>query len=158
MGFFKSKKGSIISDYFMLRKDVGQIKANNAVDVALYEDHLELSAPMSKQPITLNYSQITDVYYGFEKDIVEKNKSVIGRAVLGGVLFGGVGAVVGAASGSGKKETTVTRFVFVISYTSRDGNQDFLTFEDTRCYKGGKVAKILKEKCNIAESPIVTAI
>lgn len=33
-----------------------------------------------------------------------KNKSVIGRAIIGGVLFGGVGAVVGGLSGVGQKK------------------------------------------------------
>ncbi len=33
-----------------------------------------------------------------------KNKSVIGRAVIGGVLFGSVGAVVGGLSGVGQKK------------------------------------------------------
>ena len=37
MGFFKSKKGSIISDYFLLLEDVGQLKAGNMIEVALYE-------------------------------------------------------------------------------------------------------------------------
>ena len=154
MGFLKNKKGSIISDYFMLKKDVGQLKRNNAVDVALYDDHLELSAPISQQPISLRYDQITDVYYGFETEITEKNKSVIGRAVLGGFLFGGVGAVVGATSGTGKKEKKETKRVFIISYTSKSGNQDFLQFEDTRAFKGYKLSQKLKELCNITETPI----
>lgn len=41
MGFFKSKKGSIISDYFCIEEDLGQFKKGDAVDVALYEDHAE---------------------------------------------------------------------------------------------------------------------
>ncbi len=43
-----------------------------------------------------------------------KDKSVVGRAVVGGVLAGGVGAVVGAASGlsSGGKKTVETRGTF----------------------------------------------
>lgn len=32
------------------------------------------------------------------------SKSTIGRAVVGGVLFGGIGAVVGGLSGTGKKD------------------------------------------------------
>lgn len=156
MGFFSSKKGSIISDYFMLLHDVGQLKANNAVDVAIYNDHLELSAPMSKQPISLNFSQITDVYYGFETEIREKNKSIIGRAAAGGFIFGPVGAVVGAISGTGKKEEKKIHRVFVISYTSVKGEEKFLRFYDTRHYKGEKVAKKLKELCCIEEADITS--
>ena len=38
MGFFKSKKGSIISDYFSIETGLGQIKKGYAVDVALFPD------------------------------------------------------------------------------------------------------------------------
>lgn len=152
MGFFKSAKGSIISEYFKLLCDVGQMKKDNVVDVQLYEDHLALSAPMSQNPITLRYAQITDVYYGLETEIQQKNKSVVKRALLGGLLFGGVGAIVGGISGNGTKEKKVNKFIFIISYTSSSGADAFLQFEDTRLFKGQKLANILKEKCSIDDS------
>jgi hypothetical protein len=157
MGFFKSQKGSVISDFFLLKKDVGQLKAENMVDMALFNDHLELSAPMSKTPITLNYSQITDVYYGLETEITQKNKSVIGRAIAGGLLFGGAGMVVGSVSGVGTKDKKTIKRVFIISYTGSSGNNDFLQFEDTRAYKGQKLANKLKEMCKIGEN-VVTSL
>jgi orotidine-5'-phosphate decarboxylase len=80
----------------MLLEDVGGLKKGWAIDVSLYDDHLELKNFAVKQPITLKYSQITDVFHGYTTEIQEKEKSVIGRAVAGGLLFGGVGAVVGA--------------------------------------------------------------
>jgi len=104
MGLFFSKKGSIISNYFMTLEDISTLKKGNATEISLYDEHLELSAPILKSPLTLNYSQITDVYYGVETEIVQKSKSVIGRAVAGGLLFGEIGAAVGAISGAGKKE------------------------------------------------------
>ena len=157
MGFFGSKKGSIISDFFKLLEDVGQMKANNMVEVALYDDHLELSAPMSKQPISLNYKQITDVYYGIETQIKDKAKSPIARAVVGGMLFGSSGAIVGATSGIGTKQTKEYKHLFVISYTSSAGQDAFLQFEDSRKYKGGKLAKKLKDLCEI-EDTIISAL
>lgn len=160
MGFFKSTKGSIISDYFKILKDVGGLGKDNAVDVALYEDHLTLKNFMVKQPITLNYSQITDVFYGFTTEIEQKNKSTIGRAMAGGLLFGGAGAVVGAMTANGKKEKKVTKLMFIISYTSSSGEDCFLEFEDTRHYKGKKLSKKLKELCNIEkkEKETITAL
>lgn len=154
MGFLTSKKGSIISDYFCIQQELGQIPKDGAIEVALYEDHLSLSNPIIKTPITLQYSQITDVFYGFREELVEKNKSVIGRAVAGGMLFGGLGAVVGAVSGTGKKEVKKLDRYFVISYTAQDGTDQFLEFKDTRRYKGEKVAKKLKELCHITAQPV----
>lgn len=152
MGFFKSNKGSVISDYFMLLEDVGGLNKGQAVDVSLYEDHLTLKNFTIKQPITLNYSQITDVFYGYTTEIQEKNKSTIGRAVAGGLLFGGAGAIVGAISAKGeKKEKKVTKLMFIISYTSSKGDDCFLQFEDTRHWNGKKLSEKLKELCNIEE-------
>lgn len=153
MGFFKSSKGSIISDYFQLTEDLGPFVKDDMVDVALHEDHLELKNLRSKDPLTLDYSQITDVFYGPDVQIVEKGKSVIGRAVAGGLLFGSVGAVVGAASGLGTKEKKVKRVILVISYTPSQGGDAFLQFEDTRMYKGPKVAMKLRELCHIKDEP-----
>ena len=148
MGFFKSKKGSIISDYFSIETDLGQFKKGNAVDVALFPDHLELqNAIGNKKTATLAYSQITDIFYGSKTQL--KEKSPIARAFAGGLLFGSTGAFVGALSGLGKKEKKVRKIVFIISYVTADGQEAFLPFEDTRLYKGPKVAAKLRELCGI---------
>ena len=151
MGLFRSAKGSVISETFVLLESVGQLQKGLAVEVALYDDYLELTVPlMKKTPVTLKYAQITDVFYGLQTEIVEKSKSPIGRAVAGGLLFGGVGAVVGAVSGTGKKEKKVSKFLFIISYTSSSGEDKLLQFEDTRLYKGRKLSNKLKELCGLA--------
>ena len=151
MGLFKSKKSSIISDIFVIQEDVGKLTKGMAVEVALYDDHLELTAPLFvKTPISLQYAQITDVFHGMQSEIVEKNKSSIGRAVAGGLLFGGAGAIVGAISGTGTKQKTVNKLMFIISYTSSAGEEAFLPFEDTRHYKGRKLAGQLRELCGLS--------
>lgn len=149
MGLFGKKKGSVISDYFKLLEPVGSIKEGNMVEVALYLDHLEIST-VGIAPISLSFEKITDVYYGIETEMVNKQKSVIGRAVTGGLLFGGVGAIVGAVSGTGEKQKKVYRTLFVISYTS-NGEEKFLQFEDTRKYRGKQVAETLKSACHIQD-------
>lgn len=56
--------------------------------------------------LLLSFDQIIDMRYSsYEKIISEKkSKSVIGRAAIGGVLLGPVGAVVGGLSGLGSTE------------------------------------------------------
>lgn len=153
MGFFKSKKGSIISDYFMLLEDIGGgYTAKNMYDVALYDEHLEISSPFAKNKINLDYSKIKDVVYSAEVEEISKSKSSIGRAVAGGMLFGGVGAVVGAISGTGTKTKKERHFYFIIAYNSAQGEEKFLQFEDTRLYKGTKIAKKLKELCRLDDN------
>lgn len=144
MGFFGNTKGSIISDYFKLLEDIGAVKANNMCDVALYEDHLEIKAPLVKQEVRLKYSQINDVFHGINAELIESNKSVLGRALLGGVLLGGVGAVVGAVSGTGKKMKRNGKLYLIIGYKNANGGDSVLQFEDTRKYKGKKLAEQLR--------------
>ena len=101
----------------MIQHDVGHLKQGNATNVILYDDHLTLSDLSKNQPISLNYSQITDVIYTTEKEVTEKEKSVIGRAIVGGMLFGDTGATVGAISGIGTKTETHYKHYFVIFIT-----------------------------------------
>lgn len=156
MGFLKKTQGSIISDYFKILDSLGKNSSGDMVDIALYNDHLIIKGGINKQEITLNYNQITDVFYGYKTEMVEQNKSVIGRAVAGGLLFGGVGAVVGAVSGTGSKEKAERGLYFIISYKSSNGEDAFLRFEDTRKYRGKKVANTLKELCNIVDTNSIT--
>lgn len=144
MGFFLSKKGSIISDYFRVPENQSVFREGEMCEVAVFNDRLELSGTLSKNKATLPMERVTDVYWGVETEITSKNKSVIGRAVAGGILFGGVGAVIGAASGSQPKQAKKSTVVFVVSYVSSDGRDNFLHFEDTRQYKGYKVYKTIR--------------
>ena len=147
MGFFTKTKGSIISDYFQLKENLGFLTGGNMVNVELYEDHLKIKE--FKNTVSLNYSQITDVFYGLQTEITQVSKSSIGRAVAGGLLFGSLGAVVGAVSGTGTKDKKERHIYFIISYTVNTGEEKFIQFEDTRLYRGAKVAAKLKELCNI---------
>lgn len=59
--------------------------------------------PFKKEPdFVLDVDDIESIDILTEEEA--KNKSVIGRAIVGGVLFGGVGAVVGGLSGVGQKK------------------------------------------------------
>ena len=149
MGFFAKTKGSIVSDSFYLLEDHANLKAKLMYDIALYDDYLNIKLAFGKQEAKFNYSQIKDVFYGIETDIINIEKSSIGRALAGGLLFGGVGAVVGAISGSGTKQKKERHFYFIISYLSSNNEEKVIQFEDTRLYRGAKVASKLKELCNL---------
>jgi hypothetical protein len=59
----------------------------------------------------------------------DKNKSVLGRAVVGGVLLGGVGAVVGGLSGQGKKSMRFDRVISIIYHENQSFHQMILPFQ-----------------------------
>lgn len=153
MGFLRSKKGSIISEYFKLEENIAGFAKGYMYDVALYDDHLEIIS-LQKRKLILNYNQITDLYYGGKTELVQEPKSVIGRAALGGLLFGNTGAIVGAVSGSGSKTKKEYHFYFIISYTSSEGEEKYVQFEDTRNYKGLKLYKKLKELTHLDSKKI----
>lgn len=158
MGFMFSKKGSIVSDYFLSAENQSVFKKGETCDVAVYDDHIEIEGALSKKKAVLQLARVTDAYYGVETEIVSKNKSVIGRAVAGGILFGGVGALVGAASGTQQKQVKKRKNVFVISYVSADGDDAFLQFEDVRCYKGAKVYREISRRLKQPEEQDVGEI
>lgn len=56
MGFLFKKKGSLASDYFCPQADIGPIRKGDMTELALYDDHLELSNLVVKTPVTLQYS------------------------------------------------------------------------------------------------------
>lgn len=58
--------------------------------------------------------------YGGEL-LEQKKKSVLGRALIGGVLLGGIGAVIGGISGTGSKDT-YDELVLEITYGNTEEN------------------------------------
>ncbi|MEH6711675.1 MAG: zinc ribbon domain-containing protein [Paraglaciecola polaris] len=58
--------------------------------------------------IDIHFTQIVDIAVEQKKTIIERNKSLLGRAAVGGVIFGGAGAVVGALSGQNKKSEVLS--------------------------------------------------
>lgn len=79
----------------------------------------------------LPYNQIISVGTASEKEIIEQDKSVIGRAAVGGLLLGPLGAVVGGLSGTGSKKKTSYRNFFIINYCPADTPDDIkvISFE-----------------------------
>ena len=154
MGFFKKKKGSVISEHFKLLENVAMFSKGYMYEVALYDTYLEITS-LQKKTVTLNYNQITDVFYGVETELKNKPKSVIGRAAIGGLLFGTTGAIVGAISGN-DNQTKEHHFYFIISYVGSDGVDKYLQLEDTRLFKGLKLSQKLKEFTDTSDKSVTT--
>lgn len=150
MGFFKSEKGTVISEMFQLVGQHATLQSGWSYEVLLFDDHLLIKQKVGgKAQATLNYSQITDVFHGYKTEIVNRPGSPIKRAVAGSLLFGGVGAVVGAISADKDKTKKESHLYLIISYTSSTGEDQYIQFEDTRMYKGKKLANTLLQLCNI---------
>ncbi|KEI92231.1 hypothetical protein [Clostridium botulinum] len=87
------------------------------------------SRVVKKPEANLKFEQITGVNVISEKDIIEKSKSTVGRAVAGGVLLGPLGAIIGGMSGIGNKQKSETHYFIVVNYKSREEEIKVLSFE-----------------------------
>ena len=103
-----------------------------AVNIKTDDDENKLvikSVVVKKPEVNLKYEQITGINVTSEEEILEKSKSVTGRAVIGGVLLGPLGAIVGGMSGIGDKKKEKTRYYLIINYKSKDDEIKVLSFE-----------------------------
>ncbi len=148
MGFFFSKKGSIVSDYFKVLEPIPGMPTGCMVEAALYEDRIEIanSNSKNKNSVTLRVEKVNDVSFGTEKELVTKERSPIGRAIVGGALLGPVGALVGGMSGLKDGRKPVYTTLLTIGYIGQDGEQKVLMFEDTRRHHGRKFANELRAR------------
>lgn len=129
MGIF-SKKEKPKKCRFAHQEGIAGIGKGTAVDLTLNSEKqaIVVTMPLSKmEPKTLEYARIQNVNYLSEKEIVEKSKSVVGRAVVGGVLLGPLGAVVGGVSGVGDKKKEKTEYYIEIECKVKGSENEFKT-------------------------------
>lgn len=103
---------------------IGKIPSGKTVLIDLKPDSQVLRICYDKTEITLPYERIR----GFkleDETTLAKSGNTIGRALVGGALFGGAGAVVGGMSGKGN---TKTKWIGTLSYIDKDGNSQELAF------------------------------
>lgn len=83
-------------------------------ELLLHEAKAKFGKPEIRQTYRIPLENVVDLNIVTEKEM--KDKSVIGRGVLGAVLLGSTGAILGGMSGVGKKEKSF--YALVISYLS----------------------------------------
>lgn len=158
MALFGKNKGGAHSVNFMMVDGIPSISQGTAVSVTLADSGIEIRQRLGKAaPALLSYAQITRAAGVNETEIKEADKSVIGRAFVGGVLLGPLGAVVGGMSGIGKKEKSQDKTYFVINYTAAGSDEPrVLSFEIVGATIGFRpFLTELKEKSGIADAPAV---
>lgn len=82
-----------------------------------------------KPPVHLKYEQIVAANVVSEKEIIEKSKNTVGRAIAGGVILGPLGAIIGGISGIGNKQVSNKHYFLVINYKSKDDELKVISFE-----------------------------
>ena len=133
MIFWKKNKEGNRSVNLVFVDGVASYSKGIAVELSMddKEQCLTMKARVFKDKpiIKLKYEQIIAANVVTEKEIIESDKSVVVRAVVGGVLLGPLGAIVGGMSGIGNKAKANTHYFMVINYKSNTGETKILSFE-----------------------------
>lgn len=94
----------------------------------------------------ISHDQIIDMKFVTHKQLSTEKKSVIGRAVVGGVLLGPLAAVVGGMSGIGTKTKKLGNFLFVINFWDVYTHQVQTLFICTKVEYLNFINRVEKEK------------
>lgn len=97
-----------------------RIESDNASYILLFDDiNKKMAYARSYYLAVVNYHEILDVEIITDHEIISSKSTskAVGRAVVGGLLLGGVGAIVGGVTGGNKNREFVTN-VFVVIKTS----------------------------------------
>lgn len=138
MGLFNGKNKSGMYEVFLTTAGpVGDIPSGAGVKVcADTERRAVVIKTMGGAERVLPCEKVTGAVHTTSTEIEQKSKSIAGRAVIGGVLLGPVGAIVGGMSGIGTKGKKKIQAYVIINYTSNGEDQvaSFIcpTVADTR--------------------------
>ena len=91
----------------------------------LYDDRVTVN---DQQTIPL--TRISEAVSFSQKDVESKDKSVVGRGLIGAALLGPLGAVVGGMSGVGQKNKGVNTQFIALHYTDKDGSTETALFRN----------------------------
>lgn len=106
----------------------------------------------------ISEGKIIDIYLENKDKIVEmKEKSIVGRALLGGLLYGDVGAIVGGMTGMRPKEKDIMApdVLVTIRFINDYGQEDYFVCSCTQKNKSEAIkflSSVFKEKFKIGTS------
>lgn len=107
---------TFVSGEYIQDRNVVKDIPEGKVQVFLHQKGIKIASTRILRHTELHASQIIDVKESRESELVQVNKSVIGRAVVGAVLFGPFGGIIGGMSGIGTKTKKTDSNLLIISY------------------------------------------
>lgn len=128
MGLFKNKKEKAEKMLMVHYEGIPSFRKNCPCNMILDEENnclkFELFASKDSTSVQLPLNKITNAGLVNITEIEQQSK--VGRAIVGGLLFGNTGAIIGAMS-AGEKEKIKT--LYVINYIS-DGETKVITMKE----------------------------
>ncbi|UPK45909.1 hypothetical protein [Paenibacillus pabuli] len=103
------------------------VSSNAPCDIIQFEDQIRIESGTNKFQIPLE--NMRAAVTKTERELIEKSKSVVGRAVIGTLLVPGLGTIVGGMSGIGKKQSKGAANTYIIlNYINAQGDLSAATF------------------------------
>ncbi|TPG71140.1 hypothetical protein EEL31_23720 [Brevibacillus laterosporus] len=99
------------------------IQQGEEVNFSAYKDKIVIN---NKITLPLQRVKKTQVYDG--QQILEYEKSVIKRALIGGLITGGIGAIVGGLSGIGTKKKVQELVYLSVEFVNKNEQEQALLF------------------------------
>ena len=103
---------------------IGKIPMNAVCGITLKPAEQKLMIGSNKTSITLPYERIRSFKVENETTLAKSGMG-LGGAIVGGILFGGAGAIVGQNAVKGK---TNTKWIGILTYEDKEGNLQELSF------------------------------
>ena len=96
----------------------------------------------NRQVIPLSRVNATEVIKSTE--LVEKERNIVGRALIGGIVFGGIGAIVSGMTGLKNDKKSQDVDILIINYKDINGNDSQIVGMATNAIIGTFLRKISK--------------
>ncbi|MCQ8849810.1 zinc ribbon domain-containing protein [Alteromonas stellipolaris] len=143
--------GPALTCYYLHELNKDLLFDEGKITLQVFENGISCYASLLQRK-QIHYSQIVDLQIEEVNSYSNKDKSVLGRAVVGGILLGGVGAIVGGLSGQGKKSMRFNRVISIIYHENKRFHQIILPFlvnKDDNHYLSTVLIEKYKEFINL---------
>ncbi len=142
--------GKLMDVQFYVMQEFGSFGKGTKLRCIFREDYIEFRAPGKDGPkAKLEYRHIIEVVYGTKSEIEQVEKSVLGRAIVGSLLLGNLGATAGMVSslqhGGTKPKQVVVRYL-VIGYHGKSGKEEFIILQSKDRHTGQKAEQLIRSK------------
>jgi len=139
--YIQTLKNQGVSIYAVFQHVHGLPLAESTLcEIFSYADRIEFKA--NSAVIKLAREKITDMCLKYDTEIQNQTVSSVGGAIVGGVMFGTLGAIIGGRAKN--KEVKTTTQYLIITYIGEQGELKYIGFETAYNYSSSAV-KLVKE-------------
>ncbi len=105
-----------------------------SITIRIHPGGISISDSIFHDPLEIHFKHIINIDEASGEEIIQKKGSVIGRAVVGTVLLGPVGAIVGGLSGIGHKKYKKLHFLIINYWNPTNKTPDLLILRVKKFY------------------------